>query len=387
VSVRLLLIEDNPGDAMIFREKIGASPLDTSLVHVIRLQEALDELAGGVFDLVLVDLSLPDAQGLEAVDRVRKAAPHLPLIVLTGLDDAATAAEAKKRGAVDYLVKWYVDSPSLARYIRYAIEQYRLIGDGGLPLPTTLAARAGVPVSGASRAAAGVEAVAVEVPAVPRVEPEEVPGEVSGEVSGQSVPVGEARVATAALPAVTEHVLVPALEAALDVAARTAALTEHLAGSLRAALELTRREVEGQAARREPLDLLGLAQQAADRGRARAFQRGIPLRVHAERKKVLAVADRHALCDALDRLLAVALASGCGSGVAVVVAPVQGQAIVTATWERCRGIRLTDTDDPLLALDLALSRRLTARAGGAFSLTEEVLEAEVVLAFDAPSHA
>src|SRR5690606_31111678 len=130
VPVRLLLIEDNPGDAVIFREKLDASPLDAAVVHAVRLKDALDHLGDGGFDLVLVDLSLPDTDGLETVDRVREAAPHLPLIVLTGLDDAVTAAEAKKRGAVDYLVKWYVDSDSLARYIRYAIEQHRLMGGG-----------------------------------------------------------------------------------------------------------------------------------------------------------------------------------------------------------------------------------------------------------------
>ena len=64
MPVRLLLIEDNPGDAVIFREKLDASPLDTTLVHVVRLKDALERLRGDAFDLVFVDLSLPDAQGL-----------------------------------------------------------------------------------------------------------------------------------------------------------------------------------------------------------------------------------------------------------------------------------------------------------------------------------
>jgi CheY-like chemotaxis protein len=384
VSVRLLLIEDNPGDALIFREKIGASPLETSLVVAARLRDALDQLEGGAFDLVLVDLSLPDAQGLEAVDRVRKAVPHLPLIVLTGLDDAATAAEAKKRGAVDYLVKWYVDSPSLARYIRYAIEQYRLLGDGGGPLAPgePPAPRAEETSPAATPAAAGPEAAAAPA-AAPAADVAVSPAEAPREAP---VPGGDADGAGVGLPGAERSAFVAALEAALDVAAQTAARAEHLAGSLRAALELARGDAERQAPRREPLDLLGLAQQAADRARARALHSGIPVRVHADRKKVLAKADRRAVCDAFDRLFAVALATGCGSGLRVAVAPERTRAVVAATWELHRGARLADTDDPLLALDLALCRRFAARAGGTFALTEEPVEAAVVLAFDAPSH-
>lgn len=131
MATYILLIEDNPGDAVIFREKLNASDLDYRLATAKRMSEGLDRLRETDFDIVLVDLSLPDTKGLETVSKVREAAPNLPLIVLTGLDDAATAAEAKKLGAVDYLVKWYVDSVSLARYIRYAIAQYQMYGDGG----------------------------------------------------------------------------------------------------------------------------------------------------------------------------------------------------------------------------------------------------------------
>lgn len=128
MPTRILLVEDNPGDAVIFREKIDASDLDYELVHAKRLSEGLEQLDAGHFDIMMVDLSLPDAHGMEAVIKVREAAPNHPLIVLTGLDDATAAAEAKQQGAVDYLVKWYVDSVSLARYIRYAIAQYKARG-------------------------------------------------------------------------------------------------------------------------------------------------------------------------------------------------------------------------------------------------------------------
>ncbi|MEP0545309.1 MAG: response regulator [Rhodothermales bacterium] len=130
MPTRILLVEDNPGDAIIFREKLNASDLDYELTHTKRLSEGLETLGSATYDILLVDLSLPDAQGLEAVTKVREAAPDRPLIVLTGLDDARAAAEAKKLGAVDYLVKWYVDSVSLARYIRYAIAQYQMYETG-----------------------------------------------------------------------------------------------------------------------------------------------------------------------------------------------------------------------------------------------------------------
>ena len=130
MPTRILLVEDNPGDAIIFREKLNASDLDYELTHTKRLSEGLETLRAATYDILLVDLSLPDAQGLEAVTKVREAVPDRPLIVLTGLDDARAAAEAKKLGAVDYLVKWYVDSVSLARYIRYAIAQYQMFETG-----------------------------------------------------------------------------------------------------------------------------------------------------------------------------------------------------------------------------------------------------------------
>jgi CheY-like chemotaxis protein len=136
--IRLLLVEDNPGDALIFRETLAGSRLETTLVHVQRLREALDILSEQEVDLILVDLSLPDAQDTEAVAKIRAIAPAIPLIVLTGLDDAAMAARAKQLGAVDYLVKWFVDSNSLARYIWYAIEQYRMYGTSNPPTPEGL---------------------------------------------------------------------------------------------------------------------------------------------------------------------------------------------------------------------------------------------------------
>jgi hypothetical protein len=125
-----------------------------------------------------------------------------------------------------------------------------------------------------------------------------------------------------------------------------------------------------------------LAQQAVDRARARALHAGIPVRLQSERRKVLATTDRRALAEALDRLLALALTTASAAGVRLDVSPQRGQPQLTATWELARGTALPETEDPLLALDLALCKSLAARAGGALSLGVELHEVTVVLALD-----
>lgn len=125
--VRTLLVEDDQGDARLLREMLvdaGAEPSD--LVWSQRLDEALQRLNAEAFDVILLDLSLPDSQGLETFTRVHAHSPHVPLVVLTGLDDASTALNAVGGGAQDYLVKGHVDGQLLMRAIRYAIERQRL---------------------------------------------------------------------------------------------------------------------------------------------------------------------------------------------------------------------------------------------------------------------
>ena len=77
-------------------------------------------------DCAVVDLGLPDASGLQAVDRIHDLAPHLPIVVLTGLDDAATGPVALRHGAQDYLVKQHADGPTIALAIHLAVERKRL---------------------------------------------------------------------------------------------------------------------------------------------------------------------------------------------------------------------------------------------------------------------
>jgi serine phosphatase RsbU (regulator of sigma subunit) len=124
--IHILLVEDNPGDARLLRETLREVPTaQFALTLVERLDQALQSLAEKRFDVVLLDLSLPDSQGLETCARVHARAPQAPLVVLTGLDDETLAVQALQNGAQDYLVKGQVDGNMLLRSMRYAIERTR----------------------------------------------------------------------------------------------------------------------------------------------------------------------------------------------------------------------------------------------------------------------
>jgi diguanylate cyclase (GGDEF)-like protein/PAS domain S-box-containing protein len=122
-AIRILLVEDNPGDARLLREMCKEEGLHGTLTHVESMREAEVHVAEHEVDIVLLDLGLPDAQGLGAVRRARAAAPRVPLVVLTGLDDESLAAQALQEGAQDYLIKGQLDARSLSRALRYAIER------------------------------------------------------------------------------------------------------------------------------------------------------------------------------------------------------------------------------------------------------------------------
>ena len=122
--IKILLVEDNPGDARLLREamaEVGSAKFE--LNHVDRLSEAVRRLGEERFDVILLDLSLPDGKGINTVVRVREQALGVPIIVLTGLDDEALALDAVRAGAQDYLIKGQVDGSLLARAMRYAIER------------------------------------------------------------------------------------------------------------------------------------------------------------------------------------------------------------------------------------------------------------------------
>ncbi len=125
---KVLLVEDNPEDARLLREMFneqGSS--STELTIVASMYEAEKYLAEHTVDIVLLDLGLPDVQGLEVIRRARAAAPRIPLVVLTGLDDETLAARALQEGAQDYLVKSQIDTygttRGLLRALRYSIER------------------------------------------------------------------------------------------------------------------------------------------------------------------------------------------------------------------------------------------------------------------------
>lgn len=124
IQLQTLLIEDNPGDARLIKEAlIDMAAPRLQLAWMDTLAKGLDALSSQTFDLILLDLSLPDSQGMQTVKRVEAAAPAIPIVVLTGLDDEAVAIEAVRSGAQDYLVKSEAEPHLLARVIRYAVER------------------------------------------------------------------------------------------------------------------------------------------------------------------------------------------------------------------------------------------------------------------------
>jgi len=134
-TLRILLIEDNPGDATLFEHHLttdgGGTFPPATVTHVESLDAGIEALKSAEFELVLLDLGLPGSTGLDTLERYLEAVDDadalspLPVIVLTGLKDDATAVEAIERGAQDYLVKDDVDGDVLHRTIRYALERHR----------------------------------------------------------------------------------------------------------------------------------------------------------------------------------------------------------------------------------------------------------------------
>ncbi|MBN1813542.1 MAG: GAF domain-containing protein [Anaerolineae bacterium] len=123
---KILLIEDNPADARLLRKMLAEArrfPFD--LQQADRLSTGLERLVSHDIDIILLDLSLPDSEGLDTFTQTLAHAPQTPIVVLSGLDDAEIALEAVRAGAQDYLTKAEVDGNLLARTIHYAIERKR----------------------------------------------------------------------------------------------------------------------------------------------------------------------------------------------------------------------------------------------------------------------
>jgi sigma-B regulation protein RsbU (phosphoserine phosphatase) len=126
-ALQVLLVEDSAGDVRLLREMFKREkPGSYRLSHAVRMSEAEVHLAKGDVDIVLLDMGLPDGHGINTVRRALLAGPNVPMIVLTGLDDEALAAEAMKEGAQDYLIKGQIESRALPRALRYAIERHHM---------------------------------------------------------------------------------------------------------------------------------------------------------------------------------------------------------------------------------------------------------------------
>jgi diguanylate cyclase (GGDEF)-like protein/PAS domain S-box-containing protein len=119
----ILLIENNLEDARLLREMLNGRGDDIEFMHVTCMSEFETRLAEQAFDIILVDLGLSDARGLEAVRRTHAAAPRTPLVVLTGLSDESLGPQALQEGAADFLVKGQIEPSGLLRALRYAIER------------------------------------------------------------------------------------------------------------------------------------------------------------------------------------------------------------------------------------------------------------------------
>lgn len=125
--IQVLLVEDNPADAHLLREVLKeVTSTKLKLTHVSSLTAALERHRAEHFDVVLLDLGLPESVGLETFITFHQQAPRVPTIVLSGLSDEEMAVNTVNRGAQDYLVKGRVDSDLLVRAIRYAIERKRV---------------------------------------------------------------------------------------------------------------------------------------------------------------------------------------------------------------------------------------------------------------------
>ncbi len=129
-QIEVLLIEDNPEEDLLIRSALAEKHV-TSLTFDVEsattLNQGKDILGKGTFDVVLMDLQLPDSVGIESLEAVRHVAPEVPVVVLTGLADEELGVRAVQEGAQDYLIRGEVDANLLSRSTRYAIERHRMM--------------------------------------------------------------------------------------------------------------------------------------------------------------------------------------------------------------------------------------------------------------------
>jgi diguanylate cyclase (GGDEF)-like protein len=126
----VLLVEDDTPLAKGLEETLATSPRSTFRVtHVTRLADALSEVDRHRYDVVLLDLNLPDARGAVAPRMIQRAAAEVPIVILTGLEDDQLAEENARAGVQDYLLKREINGDILVRSLRYAMERSRLLNE------------------------------------------------------------------------------------------------------------------------------------------------------------------------------------------------------------------------------------------------------------------
>ena len=122
---KILLVEDDPDDAEFLRLSLAQHNSSADITCTTRISDAVTALDNERFDVVLLDLNLPDGRGVECVEKIREAEELVPIVVLSGHGDEDFAVEILNRGVQDYLVKWEGDGRIILRAIRYAIERKR----------------------------------------------------------------------------------------------------------------------------------------------------------------------------------------------------------------------------------------------------------------------
>src|SRR6266481_2785898 len=125
-TVHVLLVEDNEEHVQFLTQLLLSSEGQFQTVSVGTLEAALGKLASQRFGLILLDLTLPDSNGLETFIRIIENAREVPIVVLSGINDVGLAVETVQLGAQDYLVKGHVDNHLLVRSLQYAIERKRI---------------------------------------------------------------------------------------------------------------------------------------------------------------------------------------------------------------------------------------------------------------------
>jgi diguanylate cyclase (GGDEF)-like protein/PAS domain S-box-containing protein len=125
VSVRVLLIEDDHVEAELISRELSRVPQDQiSIDHVLCLADAIGRLVAQSYDIVLLDLGLPDGSGLSNLHHVQSVAPNLPVVILTNREDEQGAVASLAQGAQDYLIKRHITAELLRRSIRYAVARH-----------------------------------------------------------------------------------------------------------------------------------------------------------------------------------------------------------------------------------------------------------------------